>query len=192
MLLAIGVALSFALVAGQLQGCAAAVGAGAVTGTNTYVDRRSSGTMLDDELIEFRVLEAIGAVPELQEVVHINATSINGVVLVTGETPTEAMRAQVAELARSVANVREVYNEVIVSAQTSMLSRSNDSILSAKVKTGLISNNFAEGSRIKVVTEQATVYLMGVVTRAEGDMATQIARNVGGVQRVVKIFEYID
>ncbi len=175
-----------------LQGCAgAAVGAG-VGAANTVPERRTAGEMAEDEMVEYRVLQAIGAEPDLQEVVHVNAISINGRVLLLGEVPTQEMLTRVEDKARNAKGVREVYNEILVSAQTTMLSRTNDTVLTGRVKTALLSQDFAEANRVKVVTERSTVYLMGVVTRDEADRATEIARNVGGVLRVVRLFEYVD
>ena len=143
-------------------------------------------------MIEWRVLQAIGSEPDMQEVVHVNAISINGRVLLLGEVPTQEMLVRVEDKARSAKGVREVFNEILVSAQTTMLSRTNDTVLTGRVKSALLRADFAEANRVKVVTERSTVYLMGLVTRAEADKATEIARNVGGVLRVVRLFEYVD
>jgi len=185
-------ATAIVVAAAGLQGCVAAAGAGAAVSTSSYNDRRTSGTMVDDELIEFRVLEAIGDDPDLQPVVHVNAISINGAVLLLGEVPEAAMRDQIGQLARQAPNVRMVHNELDVSAQSSMLERSNDSMLTGRVKSVLVTNDYSQGTRVKVVTNAGNVYLMGLVTRAEAHTATEIARNVGGVKRVVKVFEYTD
>ena len=178
-----------------LTGCAAAVvGAGAAagaTGVAASQDRRTAGTMLDDELIEDKALDAVYHDQELWNQSHLNITSYNNVVLLTGETPTPELRARAEKIVLGIPKVRQVHNEITISAPSSMLSRSSDSWITSKVKTSMLTNDNVPATRIKVVTENGIVYLMGLVTRAEGDAATDVARQVSGVQRVVKLFEYV-
>ena len=176
---------------GTLQGCAIGVGAGAATGAAIAYDRRTTGTMVDDELIEFKVIDAIRRDQQLWNQIHLNATSFNNIVLLTGEAPTEELRGRTGSLIRDIPKVRRVQNEIAIAAPSSMLSRSSDTWITGKVKTNMLTND-RESARIKVITENGSVYLMGLVTRAEADAATEIARKVSGVQRVVKVFEYIE
>lgn len=175
-----------------LQGCtAAAVGAGAAAGASVAYDRRTTGTIIDDQTIEFKALDALFQDKELWNQCHINVTSFNNVVLLTGEAPTEALRERAVSMVRGIPKVRQVYDEITISAPSAMLSRSSDTWITSKVKSMLLADGQAPGARVKVVTEKGVVYLMGLVTRAEGDAATEVARQVSGVQRVVKLFEYL-
>ena len=174
-----------------LSGCALGIGAGAATGAAVAYDRRTIGTMVDDELIEFKVIDAIRKDQELWNQIHLNATSFNNIVLLTGEAPTEDLRGRTSSLVGNIPKVRTVHNKMAIAAPSSMLSRSSDTWITGKVKTNMLTND-RESARIKVITENGSVYLMGLVTRAEADTATEIARKVSGVQRVVKVFEYIE
>ena len=184
------VALVFTLA--LLQGCAAAVGAGAATGAAVAYDRRTAGTMLDDQVIEFKVLDVLRADDELWQQTHINGTSLNNIVLLTGEAPTDEFRSRIESLVHQIPKVRRVHNEIVIGAPSSLLTRSSDSWITGKVKTSLLRSNIEDAGRIKVVTENGSVYLMGLVTQAEAGNATELVRSVGGVQRVVKVFEYLD
>ena len=174
-----------------LTGCALGVGAGAATGAAVVYDRRTTGTMVDDELIEFKIIDAIRQDQELWNQIHLNATSYNNVVLLTGEAPTEDLRGRTGTLVGNIPKVRAVHNKMAIAAPSSFLSRSSDTWITGKVKTNMLTSN-KESARIKVITENGSVYLMGLVTRAEADAATEITRKVSGVQRVVKVFEYIE
>ncbi len=184
-----------ALIASQtalLGGCVAAVGAGAVTGAAAAYDRRTAGTFVDDGLIEIKAVGALQKDQELWKYSHINVTSFNNIVLLTGEAPSEAMRQRAADAVANLQKVRKVHNEIIVAAPSSMVSRSGDTVITGKVKTALLNNKDVEATRVKVVTENGVVFLMGLVTQKEADAATEVARRVGGVQRVVRIFEYME
>jgi osmotically-inducible protein OsmY len=122
---------------------------------------------------------------------HLNVTSYNGVVLVTGEVPTEALRERVTDIVRNVDKVRTLHNEVILAAPSSLMARSSDAVLTGKIKARLIGEKGFDSTRVKVVSEGGAVYLMGLVTRDEAEIATEIARTTDGVQRVVRIFEYV-
>ncbi len=178
--------------AALLGGCVAAVGAGAVTGAAMAHDRRTTGTFVDDNLIELKAVGALQTDKELWNYSHLNVTSFNNIVLLTGESPSEALRQRAAQTVANLQKVRKVHNEVVVAAPSSMVSRSGDTLITGKVKTALINKDDVDATRIKVVTENGVVYLMGLVTQTEADAATEVARRVGGVQRVVRIFEYID
>ena len=185
-------ALLAVLAATLNSGCAAtAVGAGAA-GVGAAVDRRTTGSFIDDEIIEVKAIAALGEDSPLWEQSHFNVTSFNGVALLSGETPTADLKARAERHVAAVRKVRHVYNEVVIAAPSSVLSRSNDGYLTAKVKSALLANKHIQANHVKVVTEAGTVFLMGLLSRAEAERATEVARRVGGVQRVIKLFEYQD
>jgi osmotically-inducible protein OsmY len=177
----------------QFFACAvvAVGGAAAATGT-AVVDRRTTGTLVEDQTIEVKAIKAIHDDAELNEQAHMNITSYNTVVLITGETPTDAMRQRALELVKAVDKVTHVYNELTIAAPSSLVSRSSDSYITTKVKTKMFADKNVSGIQFKVVTEKGVVYLMGIVSRAESEIATEIARQTGGVQKVVKLFQYTD
>ena len=146
----------------------------------------------DDEVIELKAIAALRRNTDIAPASHVNATSYNGILLLTGETPNEEMRGRITGLVENIHKVRRVQNELAIAAPSSMLSRSSDAIITAKIKTALGRHSFEIAARTKVVTENGVVYLLGLVRRGEADVATGIARQIGGVQRVVKLFEYID
>ncbi|MGB1799374.1 MAG: BON domain-containing protein [Gammaproteobacteria bacterium] len=176
----------------QLVGCAAvAVGGAAATGT-AVVDRRTTGTLVEDQAIEVKAYKALKEDAELNEQAHLNVTSYNTVVLLSGETPTDAMRQRAMDIVKNIDKVKHVYNELSIAAPSSMVSRSSDSYITTKVKTKLFAEKKISGIQVKVNTEKGVVYLMGIVSRAEAKIATDIARQTGGVQKVVKLFQYSD
>lgn len=175
-----------------LSGCAAALVGGGAVAAGTIIDRRTTGTQIEDQSIEFKANKQINEDAELNDQAHINVTSYNTVVLLTGETPTEAMRQRTVDIIKSLEKVTHIYNELTIAAPSSMTSRSSDSIITSKVKTKMLSNQELSGLAVKVVTEKGVVYLMGLVSRREAELATDIARQTGGVQKVVKLFQYID
>ncbi len=172
----------------MIAGCAAVAVAG-IAGTALVVaDRRSAGAQLDDESIELKnASEVRGRLPDTA---HVNATSYNGIVLLTGEVPDATAQRQLTDLARSLPRVREVHNETVVAPATSLGDRSNDTLITSKVKTRLIEANQVPANLVKVVTERGVVYLMGLVSRREADAATNLAATTSGVARVVRVFEY--
>ena len=176
----------------QLQGCAAPIlVAGAAGGATVANDKRSTRSMVDDQVIETKTKDKIYADEEIAKKIHINVTSYNGVVLLTGETLSRSLRTRAINVARHTDKVRRVHNEIRIADLTSFGSRTNDSWITSKVKTQMFATKNFKSSQIKVVTEAGTVYIMGLVTKAAGNRAAEIARNVSGVKRVVKLFEYI-
>ena len=176
----------------QLQGCAAPVlVAGAAGGATIVNDKRSTRSMVDDQVIEAKTKDKIYSDVEIAKKIHINVTSYNGVVLLTGETLSRSLRTHVINVARHIDNVRRVHNEIRVANLTDFSSRTNDSWITSKVKTQMLATKGFKSSQIKVTTEAGTVYIMGLVTKSTGNKAAEIARNVSGVKRVVKLFEYI-
>ena len=171
-------------------GCAAAAVGGVAAGAGAAVDRRTAGTMVDDEAIELKGRQAFIADRELNEQAHLNITSYNGVVLLSGETPVEALRTRAADLVSKLPKVSRVHNEIAIAAPSSLMSRSSDSVITSKVKTRLLADENVEGINVKVVTENGVVFLMGMLTQAEAARAADIASQTGGVQKVVKLFEY--
>ena len=169
-----------------------AMGAAGVASVATATDRRSAGTVVDDEVIELKALAALRRNEDIAPNSHVNATSYNGILLLTGETLNEETRRRITELVGGIDKVRRIHNELAVAAPSSMLSRSSDSVITAKIKTALGRHSFEIAARTKVVTENGVVYLMGLLRRGEADVSTNIARKIGGVQRVVKLFEYVE
>lgn len=180
-----GVALS------QLHGCAAVVAGGAATGTAVALDRRTAGVYVGDQEIELRAMNRLReAFP--QKTGNISVTSYNRQALLTGQVPDEATRSRAADVVKGVPDVRTVFNELGISGVTSFTSRANDTTITGNVKTRLLRDERVPGTKIKVVTESAVVYLMGLVTAPEAKLATDIARTTAGVTKVVTLFEYID
>lgn len=175
----------------SLVACAPAVVGGAAAGGLAAADRRTSGTYVEDEGIEWKSLTRISEA--LKDKIHINVTSFNRNVLLTGEAADEAARQKAESLAREVQNVRNVTNELTIGLPSSIASRSNDTYLTSLVKGNMIKDNADRFApiHVKVITENAVVYLMGMVTRKEAEAATEIARNTSGVQKVVTVFEYV-
>ena len=173
------------------QGCAPVAITGATTAVSTVAaDRRTTGTMIEDEAIEIKSRLALSDLKEVNDRVHINFTSFNTTVLVSGEAPTEEDRQAVIDLVKNVEKVTKIHNEITIAAPSSLLSRSADTVISAKIKAKLIAEKDLSSLHIKVVTENGVSYLMGLVSEEEGDIATEVARRTGGVQKVVKLFEY--
>jgi osmotically-inducible protein OsmY len=172
--------------AASLQGCAPLMVGAAATGALVASDRRSSGIYLEDENIEWRVIGLLKDYPAA----HVNATSYNRRVLLTGEVPDEAAKGKIEEATKKAANVREVVSELRVAGASSLSARGNDSLITSNVKTRMLNNGKFSPNHIKVVTEANVVYLMGLVTQPEGDAAVEVARGSQGVSRVVKVFEY--
>ena len=181
-----------------LQGCVAALLPGSATGAIgavsavTTQERRTTGTVIDDELIELKVLAAIGEDKGLSSQTHVNATSFNGLVLLTGEAPGASLRTRITGIARNIARVRGVQNEIALKAPSTLLARAGDAVVTGKVKAALFRDKEINAGQVKVVTEAGVVYLMGLLRQEEADRATEVARRVAGVQRVVKVMEYIE
>ncbi len=184
-------ALATATLSSLLAGCAAPVVVGAAIGSGVLVaaDRRTPGAQVEDESIELkaaaRIEETVGTR------VRVSVTSYNRLVLLTGEVPNEADRQRVQQLVAGMDNVRSVVNELGIVNSPSLTERASDTLITGRVKAGLVDSSELSANTFKVVTERGTVYLMGRVTRREADLATEIARTLGGVKSVVRIFEYI-
>ena len=175
--------------ASLLSGCAPLVVGGAVVGGLVAVDRRTSGTQLEDEAIELKVANAVNK--ELGERVHLNVTSYNRRALLTGEVRSEADRARATLLAQSQENVKDVVNDLMVGAPSSLTQRTKDAVITGQVKAAFLDAKDLQSNAVKVITERGVVYLMGRVTTREAQRATDIARGIGGVAKVVRVFEDI-
>ena len=181
--------LAAAAALGTLPGCAPLlIGGAMVGGTMMALDRRSSGAQVDDQAIE---LKAAARVRELALPAHINVTSYNRVVLITGEVTREADKAAVEQAVSRVEAVRSVVNELAAMDTSTIGSRTSDGVLSSKVKASFIDAKDLQAQAAKVVTERGTVYLMGRVTEREAGRFAEVARSVDGVRKVVRVFEII-
>jgi len=173
-----------------LQGCVPAVATGIGAGALMIVDRRNAETYLADEAIEIRSLNRISE--KFGDKVHVNVTSYNMKVLLTGEAPDAGIKDELEKAIAGVTNVKGVINEVQVGGISSFSARSNDTYITSKVKARFIDANKFQANHVKVVTEAGVVYLLGLVTRKEGEDAVEIARTTAGVKKVVRVFEYIE
>lgn len=176
------------VVLSQLQGCAAVAVGGVATGASVAMDRRTTGAYVGDQEIEMRGMSRMSETFK-DKAVNISVTSYNRQVLLTGQVPDEATRARAAEVARAVPEVRTVFNELAIAGISSLTTRTNDTGTTANVKTRLLADKRVSANNIKVVTEAGVTYLMGLVTPGEASTATEIARNTGGVSKVVTLFE---
>ena len=173
----------------SLQGCFPAVVGGAALGVMSLHDRRSTGTQTDDETTEWKARNQIPA--QYAETAHVNFTSYNRRLLITGEAPTAEAKASIEASVRKLEGVREIYNELGIGEISSLGSRSTDSYIDSKVKARLVDSKQISANHIKVVTERAITHLMGIVTEREAKIAIQIARTTAGVRKVVNLLEVV-
>ncbi len=183
-------ALLAALVAATaLSSCAVLIGGAVVGGSMMAIDRRTSGTQVEDQTIEVkagnRVTEIVG------DRGHVNVTSYARLVLLTGEVPTEADKSAIEQAVARIENVRSVVNELVIGPPSSFGNRSNDTLITSKVKASFVDAKDVQVNAYKVVTERGVVYLMGRVTEREATRAADIARGVSGVRKVVKVFDVV-
>jgi len=181
----LGALLAAASLVGSLAACVPLV----VGGTMMAVDRRTAGTQVEDEGIELRAVNRIREA--MGERAHVNVTSYNRQVLLTGEVPTAADSQKVEQIVLAVDNVRSVVNDLGVMANTSLSQRSKDTFITGKVRASLVDAKDLTANAFKVVTERGVVYLMGRVTQREAKRSAEIARGVDGVHKVVRVFEVI-
>jgi osmotically-inducible protein OsmY len=176
-----------------LQGCAAAVVGGAATAAAVAHDRRTTGTIVEDQSIELKIYDLISKDEQFKQRSGIHVTSYNMVVLLTGQASNQALRSKAEKLASSVERVRRVVNEIEIGSTATLVEDSRDVALTTEVKVRLARikiPNF-DPLRVKVVTERGTVFLLGLITKKEADAVTDVVRHVSGVRRVVRVFEYI-
>jgi osmotically-inducible protein OsmY len=172
----------------QLTGCFTAAVGGAAAGAAMATDRRTSGIYIEDENVEIKASQQIRK--SLGEEAHVNVTSYNLNVLLTGEAPTEAAKAEAENITKSIKNVKHITNEIVVGMKSSISDRANDTYLTSKIKAKFVAEKNFSANNVKIVTEAKVAYLMGIVTKQEADLATEIARTTDGVEKVVKVFEY--
>jgi len=187
--------LGLATVLQALTGCTVAVVGGAAVATVAVVtDPRTTGTVIDDQGIEFEAYELLGADEALREQSHINVTSYNFSVLLTGEVAKATQRERAESLVAGIPRVQQVHNELRLAAPTSLTSRSRDALTTSRAKMTLYALNVPgfEPGKVKVVTENGIVYLLGLVTAREADAVVEKVRRVSGVQKVVKVFEIVE
>jgi len=177
------------LSAALLTGCVPVLIAGAAGGAvMVATDRRSAGAQVDDESIELKVITQ--GTNDFGDRIHLNVTSYNGFVLLTGEVPDQGTWASVGAMVKNTEKVRGVHNELVVAPLSDYSARSNDTYITSKVKSRMIEANKFPPNAVKVVTERGVVYLLGIVSKQEGDAAAEIAATTAGVVRVVKFFQY--
>jgi osmotically-inducible protein OsmY len=183
-------AMALALAAtSTLSGCALLVGGAMVGGTMMLTDRRTSGAQVEDQGIELKAVNRAREV--LGNAGHVNATSYNRQLLLTGEVPAEGDKAAIEAAIARTENLRTVVNDLAVMSPSSLGSRSNDTLITSKVKASLVDAKDIISTAFKVVTERGVVYLMGRVTEREATRASDVARGVAGVEKVVRVFEIV-
>ncbi len=174
----------------QLTACLPVVVGGAAAGGAVAADRRTSGIFLEDENIELKAVKQMET--NLGQDAHVNVTSYNRNVLLTGEVPSEQAKVEAENFVKAINNVRNITNEIVVGPKSSIGSRSNDTYITSKIKTKFLTENQFPANYVKIVTENNVVYLLGIVNTAEANAAVEIARNTDGVTKVVKFFEYLN
>ncbi|OUR64102.1 BON domain-containing protein [Methylophaga sp. 42_25_T18] len=174
-----------------LQGCATAV-VTSTEGAAIVPDRRTTGSIIDDQGIEFKASYALFKNKAIYDQSHINVTSYNGIILISGETLTEELKQKISDEVKVIPKVRRIHNELTIGAPSALTSRSSDTWITSKIKTKLATSSTIDPTYVKVVTENGIVYLMGILTHKEAEQAVDVVTKSAGVQRVVKIFEYID
>lgn len=175
----------------SLSGCVAALITGVAVATIDVIhDRRTVGEYIDDSAIEIKAQNILVSRPDIRQSAHVKPVSWNGILLVTGEIDDESIKQELVAKFAAIQGVRQVVDETTVANKTRLVSRSNDAWITSKVKSRLVFKNASDANRVKVVTTRGSVYLMGIVTEDEAQRATEVARSVRGVERVVKVFEY--
>ena len=172
--------------------CAPVIVAGGATAAVATTDRRSVGTQLDDENIELTARRKLNDDNRLGDDIHVNITCYNGTLLLSGEATTAGQRDIVVSLVSTLKGVKRIINEIAVAEPRAFVNTTNDGWITGKVKAKLLNIEGLPSNQIKVVTENSVVYLMGLVTQKEGELAAEATRTVGGINRVVKLFEYLD
>jgi osmotically-inducible protein OsmY len=172
-----------------LQACAAAVVAGGASAVTSASDRRTLGSQIDDSSIVVKAERALESNKMLEEKAHINVNSYNGILLLTGQAPTQDLVDAASQLVQGIQGVKEVQNQIRIGNPISFTTRSRDSWITTRVKSLIVADKEVSALNIKVITESGEVFLMGLVSSTEADKAVEIARHVNGVSRVVKAFE---
>jgi osmotically-inducible protein OsmY len=187
--------LALSLLAGALGGCAALIVGGAAAGAGAAHDRRSFGTVIDDQNIELTAYDTLNKDKELALKNNVEIVVHNGVLLMIGETRTPELRERAEAMLRPIQGVRRIVNEIAIAEPPGLLTAANDSLLTSRAKVALfdiVDLPDFDPSRVNVSTQNSVVYLMGLVTQIEAERVSEIVRTVPGVERVVKVFEYTD
>lgn len=174
-----------------LSACAGVIVGGAATSAVVANDPRTTGTFVEDQSIELKAAKKLNEDTELKDQTNINVTSYNQVALVSGQAPTASLKKRAVDIVSAIEKIRHVHDEIEISAPSSMMSRTNDTVLTTKVKTKLFANDQLNAAHIKVVSESGTVYLLGLVSNQDAELAAEIASTTGGVRKVVKLFEQL-
>ena len=174
-----------------LQGCAAAVVAGTAGAVTAANDRRTIGSQIDDNNIEIKASIALSEVERLEKFANVDAISVNGIVLLVGQVANQEMKNQAQQSIEGLSGIRKIHNQIRIGSNIGITTQTHDSWLTSKVKAQLLTAKDIPSNNIKVVTENAEVFLMGLVSESEANQAVNIARNVSGVERVIKVFEYL-
>ncbi|MBU2926231.1 division/outer membrane stress-associated lipid-binding lipoprotein [Colwellia sp. 4_MG-2023] len=183
--------VSTLLLLGILQGCTAVTVVAITAGASMATDRRSIGNQIDDQTIQVNAYNRIAKNKALSDNTNLHLTSVNGSVLIIGQAPTTYLKDQAIKIISEIEGVVRVHNQIRIGSITSVTTRTNDIWLTSKVKTALFSDSSVNGKNIKVITENGEVFLMGIVSKKEADAAVNITRNISGVNKVFKAFEYI-
>ncbi len=182
--------LATILLAGVLQGCAPVIIAGAAAGADVAHDRRTLGSIVNDTTVELKATGRLDTDPHLKNAVNISVTSVNGIVLLTGQAPTADLRDQVLATIRTIPSIRRIVNEIQIAPLSTLADRTRDTWITGEVKSRFLVAKGLDPTRVKVVTADSSVYLLGLVNQQEAKLATNAAANVRGVVRVVELFEY--
>ena len=175
-----------------LQGCVGVLLAGgATTGVVVAKDRRTVTAQVDDQKIELNARHDLSERTDISRISHISINSNNGIVLLVGQTPHQKYSDEVRAMVERQEGVRKIYNEIKIEEPIGYDIRSTDSWITSKVRTMLIAEKHFDSSHVKVITEDSQIFLMGLVTHDEGELAVEIARNVSGVEKVIRVFEYV-
>ena len=174
-----------------LQGCAVATVVAITAGANMATDRRSFGNQIDDQSIEIEVYNEITKNKSLSENTNLHVKSVNGSVLIIGQAPNTYLKDQAIKIVNTIEGVVRIHDQIRIGNTISVTTQTNDIWLTSKVKTALFSSDKVSGKNIKVITENAEVFLMGLVSKKEADAAVSVTRNISGVNRVLKAFEYL-
>lgn len=175
----------------QAQGCAVAVLPAAATGMVMAQDRRTTGTIIDDKSIEIKAMHALAHTPEIWRQCHLTCISYNNIVVIVGQAPTEALKEQAEQVVSEIPKIQRIHNEITVEAPISLAQRSKDSWITTQIKAKMLGSKSVKFTRVKTITENNVVFLMGLATMEEEQAATDIARQISGVEKIIQIFERI-
>ncbi len=179
------------MLASALQGCAVATVVAVTAGATMVADRRTFGKQIDDQTIEFRAHNELAKQKALSKNTNLHVVSMNGMVLIVGQAPNTYLRDLAIKTIEDVADIVVIHNQIRISSTTAVTTQSNDIWLTSRVKAALLANGDVNAKDIKVVTENSEVFLLGLVTKVEAEIVVEITRNINGVSRVFKAFEYI-